>query len=189
MQRRPPGWQLRRLRRQTQPYAGITSLYRSLVAVEAAHNNTIMIEPLANEKDSPPHSRWPYWLLRRTDQATVAVLVLLALVSMIAWWIYRGGLVGGIIELEQVPPQTANFQVDINSADWPELAQLPGVGRVLAEKIIKEREKNGPFADYDDLVRRVSGIGPKTLAQIRPYLLPLGAQPNSDDRPEAEDNH
>jgi len=107
---------------------------------------------------------------------------------MVAWWIYRGGLVGGIIELEQVPPQTAHFQVDINSADWPELAQLPGIGPVLARRIVEERNNGGPFVDYDDLARRVSGIGPKTLAQIRPYLRPLGAQPNSADRSQAEAN-
>jgi len=145
-----------------------------------------MIEPVAKEKDSAPHSRLPYWLLRRTDQATVAVLVLLALGSMIAWWIYRSGLLGGMIDLEQLPPQTAHFQVDINSADWPELAQLPGIGRALAERIVQERNSGGPFADFEDLARRVSGIGPKTLAQIRPYLRPLGTQPNSGDRSQAE---
>lgn len=141
-----------------------------------------MIEPSARANNSPPESTWPYWLLRRTDQVTVAVLILAALASMIAWWIYRGGLVGGIIELETMPPQTAEFQVDVNAAEWPELAQLPGVGPVLAQRIFHERQSHGPYVDHEDLSRRVSGIGPKTLEQIRPYLRPISAQPQLDDR-------
>ncbi len=145
----------------------------------------IMIEQLPSAKDSRQQNCWPYWLLRRTDQVTVAILILAALGATIAWWIYRGGLRGGVIELEQLEPQTACFEVDINSADWPELAQLPGIGPVLAKRIVQQRQLGGPYLDYDDLSRRVSGIGPKTLAQIRPYLRPIGPQPKPDDRPEA----
>ena len=62
--------------------------------------------------------------------------------------------------------------MDINSADWPELLQLPGIGETLAHRIVESRQSRGPFADNDDL-RRVRGIGPKTLEQIRPYLRPM----------------
>jgi competence ComEA-like helix-hairpin-helix protein len=119
----------------------------------------------------PPKSD-PAWLLRRTDQVTVATLILSGLFSVIGWWIYHGGLRGKLVEIERAETHTAAFQVDINKADWPELATLPGVGRKLAERIVQSREQDGPYSDIDDL-RRVRGIGPKTLETLRPYLRPL----------------
>lgn len=112
------------------------------------------------------------WLLRRADQAGVAGLVLLALLATVAWWIRQGGLRGSTVEFERAEPQVAQFEVDINSADWPELLQLPSIGETLARRIVESREKDGPFLDHKDL-RRVRGIGPKTLETIRPYLRPL----------------
>ena len=41
--------------------------------------------------------------------------------------------------------------------------------RKLAERIVESRETGGPFRDNDDL-RRVRGIGARTLENIRPYL-------------------
>jgi len=112
------------------------------------------------------------WLLRRADQAAVAVLVLLGLAATVAWWVRYGGLRGRMVELEGAEPQVARFEVDINSADWPELVQLPAIGEKLAKRIVASRQKDGPFLDHKDL-RRVRGIGPKTLEAIRPYLRPM----------------
>jgi competence protein ComEA len=120
----------------------------------------------------PPHG--PNWLLRRADQAAVAVLVLAALGATIGWWLSHGGLQGRLVEVERAEPRTASFQVDINQADWPELVQLPGIGPVLAGRIIESRRTEGPFVDHHDLLR-VRGIGPKTLEQVRPYLRPMPA--------------
>ena len=117
-----------------------------------------------------PSKRQTPWLLRRTDQTAVAALVVGALAAMVGWWFSNGG--GRLIEVEQGEPQNAAFQVDINGADWPELVQLPGVGKNLAQRIVESRRAQGPFVDNDDL-RRVRGIGPKTLENIRPYLRPL----------------
>jgi competence protein ComEA len=111
-------------------------------------------------------------LLRRADQVAVAALVVVALAAMGGWWIAQGGWGGRLIEIDRAEPLTARFQVDINTADWPELVQLPGIGPTLAKRIVQSRKTEGPFADQDDL-RRVRGIGPKTLEQIRPYLRPM----------------
>jgi competence protein ComEA len=121
--------------------------------------------------DPPPG---PNWLLRRADQAAVAVLVLAALGATIGWWLSHGGWQGRLVEVERAEPRTASFQVDINQADWPELVQLPGIGPVLAGRIIESRRTEGPFVDHHDLLR-VRGIGPKTLEQVRPYLRPMPA--------------
>ncbi len=58
--------------------------------------------------------------------------------------------------------------IDVNHADTAELQKLPGVGPVMASRIISEREKS-PFRNADDL-RRVGGIGPKTLEKLRPFV-------------------
>lgn len=59
--------------------------------------------------------------------------------------------------------------VNINTADATELDKLPGVGPSTADKIIAEREANGPFKNPDDL-GRVSGIGPKRLETLKPLV-------------------
>jgi competence ComEA-like helix-hairpin-helix protein len=56
--------------------------------------------------------------------------------------------------------------VDINRASAAELAQLPGVGPALAQRILDERQRRGPFESLEAL-RRVAGIGPKKLAALR----------------------
>lgn len=57
-------------------------------------------------------------------------------------------------------------KVNINTATAGELVQLNGIGEATAEKIIADREANGPFKSIDDLTR-VSGIGDKKLEAIR----------------------
>lgn len=99
-------------------------------------------------------------------------MVLLALLAMAGWWLAGGGWQGRLVEVERAEPLTARFEIDINAADWPELVQLPGIGPTLAQRIVESRRTRGPFIDHNDL-RRVRGIGPKTLEQIRPYLRPL----------------
>jgi len=114
-----------------------------------------------------------HWLLRRADQAVVAVLVLAALAATVGWWVSQGGLQGRLIEVERARPRTPTFQLDINTVSWPELAQLPGIGDNLAQRIVASRQADGPFLDHQDVARRVKGIGPGKLDDIRPYLLPL----------------
>lgn len=58
--------------------------------------------------------------------------------------------------------------ININTASETELEDLPGVGPVTAAAIIDYRTQNGPFSAVDDLVD-VSGIGPSTLEEIRPF--------------------
>lgn len=55
--------------------------------------------------------------------------------------------------------------VDLNHASQEELQTLPGVGAVLAQRIVREREENGPFAYPQDLLC-VKGIGQKTLQKL-----------------------
>lgn len=56
--------------------------------------------------------------------------------------------------------------VDLNTAAPADLESLPGIGPSLAKRIVEYREKNGPFASVDDLLK-VQGIGEKSLARFR----------------------
>lgn len=116
-------------------------------------------------------------VLRRGDQAIVAVLVLFALVGMAVYWVAHGGLRGELIEIDRAKSLQAKYLVDINIADWPELAELPEIGELLARRIVDSRAAEGPFKDHNDL-RRVRGIGPLKLEAMRPYLLPMPDRAN-----------
>ena len=114
-------------------------------------------------------------VLRRMDQAAVAALVTLALVGMGVYWVVQGGPRGELIQIDRADSLTARYLVDINKAEWPEIAELPDIGETLAQRIVDSRQTQGAFRDHDDL-RRVRGIGPRTLEKLKPYLLPMPDQ-------------
>jgi competence ComEA-like helix-hairpin-helix protein len=60
-------------------------------------------------------------------------------------------------------------RVDPNRASVEELALLPGVGPRLAREIVATRTRTGPYRSLSAL-RRVRGLGPKTLAKLAPLL-------------------
>ncbi len=59
--------------------------------------------------------------------------------------------------------------VPLNTADLATLDTLPGVGPVLAQRILDWRAEHGRFAAVDEL-SEVSGIGEKLLARLRPLV-------------------
>ena len=59
--------------------------------------------------------------------------------------------------------------VELNRATVEELMELPGIGPVLAERIVAFREQHGPFARVEDLLQ-VPGIGEATLEALRPLV-------------------
>jgi competence protein ComEA len=63
------------------------------------------------------------------------------------------------------PDLAPSGPVDVNRAPARELETLPGVGPATAAAIVAERERNGPFASFEDL-ERVPGIGPAKLAGL-----------------------
>lgn len=69
---------------------------------------------------------------------------------------------------EQVTPAWSG-PVDINTADVEQLQTLQGIGPALAQRIIDDRRENGPYQTAEDLLR-VSGIGEKTLEEIRDHI-------------------
>jgi competence protein ComEA len=63
----------------------------------------------------------------------------------------------------------APLALDLNLADAAALESLPGVGPVLAGRIVQWRAENGPFTSVEEL-GEVSGIGEATLGRLRPLV-------------------
>jgi competence protein ComEA len=59
--------------------------------------------------------------------------------------------------------------VSLNTADVAALDTLPGVGPVLAQRIVDWRTEHGRFTSVDEL-GEVSGIGDKLMSQLRPKV-------------------
>jgi competence protein ComEA len=60
-------------------------------------------------------------------------------------------------------------KLDVNAATAAQLERIPGVGRSLAERIVAERGRRGPFAHIDEL-DAVEGVGDKMLQRLRAYV-------------------
>lgn len=95
-------------------------------------------------------------------QASLFIL-LFAFLGLIAWkaWTPASKKEAAVL---------AQAKVDLNRADPSEIQLLRGIGPELAARIVAYREKHGPFEGMSDL-RKVSGMGPATLEQIRPLVV------------------
>lgn len=68
---------------------------------------------------------------------------------------------------DTVPPEPEIL--DLNSATAEQLQTLPGIGPVIASRIIAYREQVGPFRTVGELMN-VNGIGEKTLGEIWDFV-------------------
>lgn len=67
------------------------------------------------------------------------------------------------------PPAESAPQVSLNTASREELEKLPGVGPVLAARIVEHRERHGRFRRAEHLLM-VRGVSERRFLQLRPYL-------------------
>ena len=109
-------------------------------------------------------------------------VTLLFAVFTLGFFLGRNGHHGGVelsvpAAMQTLPPkvtvptetapetQAVTFPIDINTADAEQLTALPGIGDVLAKRIIAYREENGSFSSVQGLMN-VEGIGEKRMEDI-----------------------
>jgi len=71
-------------------------------------------------------------------------------------------------EIDETAEDTA-FIVDLNDGTSADFEHLPGIGAVLAGRIVAHRASHGDFKRVEDLVL-VPGIGEKRFQQLRPFV-------------------
>jgi competence protein ComEA len=82
----------------------------------------------------------------------------------------------GVVTLKEAPDSKATSaaltlpRLDLNAAAEADLVRLPGIGPVLAKRIVEYRQAHGPFKRLEEL-RQVKGIGVKTYAKLAPLLV------------------
>lgn len=67
------------------------------------------------------------------------------------------------------PQPSPQHPINVNTAPPKDLEALPGIGPALSERIVTYRSTQRPFQRVEEL-ERVSGIGPETLATLRPLV-------------------
>ncbi len=110
----------------------------------------------------------------RSALAGLGVFACLAL-ALLAWQHHRVAL---RIEPPPTTAQTATWDaaladaqtVDLNTVDSAELERLPGIGKVLAGRIMDYRIAHGPFHSIEEL-RDIAGIGPTLYDTLRHRLV------------------
>ena len=65
---------------------------------------------------------------------------------------------------------TSSLLININTASKEELESLPGIGDVIAERIVTYREENGGFDTVEEIMK-VSGIGEKKFEAIKDMII------------------
>lgn len=112
---------------------------------------------------------------------TRAVQVLLSIVAAVC----AGGVLLCVPTSDQSASPPPALVVDLNTAPPAVLMALPRLGPVLVERVVAAREE-APFRSLEDFDARVKGIGPATVAALRPYVrvgpAPLAPKPHPSPR-------
>lgn len=106
-------------------------------------------------------------------QVAIAVITVACLMVLVASLLLEWQRRGRLVNIERpYQSRTTEFRIDINQADWPELTLLPNISETMARRVVAYRDSHGRFANVDELLG-VRGIGPRTMAGLKPYLLPI----------------
>src|SRR5262245_8755220 len=112
---------------------------------------TVRVSNLANRARQTAVEMLQGFALKDRDQRLFAAATGLGVIALVCYCGRTGHWGADAIELERQPAQRLSYRIDLNSATWVEWSQLPGIGPVLAKRIVEDRERNGPFGRVSDL--------------------------------------
>ncbi|STP30012.1 competence protein ComEA [Enterococcus durans] len=75
--------------------------------------------------------------------------------------------------VEETEKNGQEEKINLNTADLAKLQQIPGIGKVKAQEIIRYREEKGSFQKLEEL-QEITGIGAKTVEQLRNWVTVTG---------------
>ena len=112
---------------------------------------------------------------KKENKAIVPMLCWITAGLLAVWvlWLYLAD--AGPVELTMAPLNGAALAIagdaalDLNAATEAELEELPGIGPVLAQRIVQWREENGAFGLPEDIMD-VPGVGQAKYEAIAPYI-------------------
>lgn len=113
--------------------------------------------------------------LNKAEAASLVLTAIFVLLTAFTLLFSSGGQAALTIDLSHPPEtpapafsagETAFPRVNINTATAEELTGLPGIGEVLAARILAYREENGAFSDASELMQ-VPGIGAATFEGLK----------------------
>lgn len=95
----------------------------------------------------------------RRNKSVIAIIVAALGLGSGGAWLARSG------HNADATPVQGTLRVNINTSTLTELESIPGIGEARAKHVVAGR----PYATVDELLK-VSGIGPKSLEDLRPYV-------------------
>jgi competence ComEA-like helix-hairpin-helix protein len=113
------------------------------------------------------------WVKQNLPPAKATFLITFVL-SVLALCSFACATLPGRVSSEaQSNPNTSSVEgaapLNINLAPAVELEKLPGVGKVIAERIVSYREENGPFRRAEHLMM-VRGISDRKFREMRSMI-------------------
>lgn len=92
-----------------------------------------------------------------------------------------------LTSLQAEERKTAKPPLNLNTATARELAELPGIGEVIARLIIRHRTISGPFRSVNELLI-IRGISRKRLEELRPLVTVTGEKESEEGKSQEPDS-
>lgn len=153
-------------------------------ASEESAESALQTEPLETEADSVTANRQPVFDWDKPTKAETTTKS-------------AGSTTASVRQTEPAQPDAAelafpeeaepeiSYPLDLNAATAEELETLPGIGAILAERIVSYREAVGGFQTLEEL-QQVNGIGSGIYSQIAPYLFIIGELQTISPEPDTQ---